>query len=112
MKHILSAVKAQLVERLTNTENLVKKVTIAQEAYRGDTSNEFLFNNWMNAMEELSKNEQVIRHLKSAYRSMCSACEVEEQTVEDILQEAVAKQAKKAARKPRVKKSDKKEEGQ
>lgn len=106
MKHILSSIKKELVNSFNLSESLAKKVSVAQEAYFKDKNNEFLFKNWLSSMEELSKNEQASRHLKSAYKSMCSACEVQEQEIEELLSESADRQAKKAARKPRAKKSN------
>lgn len=100
MKQIINVLKNEIFNQNQESEELVKKVTISQESYLKDRSNEALFNIWSDNVKQLQKVESNMRYLKSAYATICNACEVEPMSVEDIV-------AEKMNRKPRGKKSQK-----
>ena len=102
MKHILNVLKNEMYSQNVELESLVKKVTISQESYLKDRSNEALFNIWSENITGLQKIEQNLRYLRTAYSTICMACEVEPQTLEEII-------AEKSNRKPRTKKTAKAE---
>ena len=113
MKHILNVLKNEIFKLHNTINDLVKKVTVSQESYLNDRKNEALFNSWSETVKDLQKSESDMRHLRSAYATVCAACEVEPMTVEEIVGERTARATKKAERKERkerktaVKKSDK-----
>lgn len=107
MKHILNVLKNEIFKHHNTISDLVKKVTVSQESYLNDRSNEAQFNNWSNTVKDLQKSESDMRYLRSAY---ATACEVEPMTVEEIVSERTARETKKVERKERkaaIKKSDK-----
>ena len=99
MKHILNVIKNEIFEQNSSIDDLIKKVSISQQSYMKDRGNEALFNIWNENMKELQKTEQNLWYLKSAYSTLCTACEVEPQTIEEIMAEKTAKKAKKASKK-------------
>ena len=106
MKHIMNVLKNEIFKLHNTIDGLVKKVTISQESYLNDRSNEALFDIWSERVKEMQKAESDMRHLRSAYATICNACEVEPLSVEDIVAEKDARAAKKAAKKektPKVK---------
>ena len=110
MKHILNVLKNEIFKHHNTISDLVKKVTVSQETYLNDRSNEAQFNNWSNTVKDLQKSESDMRYLRSAYAAICTACEVEPMTVEEIVSEITARETKKVERKERkaaIKKSDK-----
>ena len=109
MKHILNVLKNEIFIQNKESERLVEKVAASQQAFLADRTNECLYNDWSNQVKELQKRESNLRYLKSAYITMCNACEVEPMSVEDILAEKGAKQTKKSSR-DTVKKTVKKDE--
>ena len=110
MKHILNVLKNEIFNIHNTINDLVKKVTVSQESYLNDRSNDALFNSWSEKVKDLQKAESDMRYLRSAYSTICTACEVEPMTVEEIVGERTARASKKAERKERkaaVKKNDK-----
>ena len=113
MKHILNVLKNEIFNLHNTINDLVKKVTVSQESYLKDRSNEALFNNWSEKVKDLQKSESDMRYLRSAYATICTACEVEPMTVEEIVSERTARETKKVERKERkaaIKKNDKADE--
>ena len=113
MKHILNVLKNEIFNLHNNINDLVKKVTVSQDLYLNDRSNEAQFNDWSNAVKDLYKSESDMRYLRSAYDTICTACEIEPMTVEEIVSERTAKETKKVERKERkagIKKNDKVDE--
>ena len=113
MKYIMNVLKNEIFNNHNSINDLIKKVTVSQEAYLKDRSDEALFNNWSEKVKDLQKHESDMRYLRSAYATICSACEVEPMTVEEIVNERTAKESKKAERKERkvtVKKDEKADE--
>ena len=113
MKHILNVLKNEIFNLHNTINDLVKKVTVSQESYLKDRSNETLFNNWSEKVKDLQKSESDMRYLRSAYATICTACEVEPMTVEEIVSERTARETKKVERKERkaaIKKNDKADE--
>lgn len=102
MKHIVNVLKNEIFNQEQSINDLVKKVTIAQETYLKDRSNEAYFNIWSDRVKELQKTESNLRYLRSAYVTMCNACEIEPLSNEEI----VAEKTNKKARKPRAKKNE------
>lgn len=102
MKHIINVLKNEIFNQEQTVNDLVKKVTISQDAYLKDRSNEAFFNIWSDRVKELQKTESNLRYLRSAYVTMCNACEVEPLTNEEI----IAEKSNKKARKPRAKKNE------
>lgn len=102
MKHILNVLKNEIFNQNQTLNELVKKVSISQESYFNDRSNESLFNIWSSQVKELQKTESNLRYLKSAYATICKACEIEPLENEEIVAEKIAKINK---RKPREKKN-------
>lgn len=94
MKHIVNVLKNEIFNQNNLIDGLIKKVTISQESYLNDRGNEPLFNIWSENVKELQKVESNLRYLKSAYVTMCNACEIEPQSLDEIVNE-------KAERKPR-----------
>lgn len=94
MKHIVNVLKNEIFNQNNLISGLIKKVTISQESYLNDRGNEPLFNIWSENVKELQKVESNLRYLKSAYVTMCNACEIEPQSLDEIVNE-------KAERKPR-----------
>lgn len=110
MKHILNVLKNEIFNIHNTINDLVKKVTVSQESYLNDRSNDALFNSWSEKVKDLQKAESDMRYLRSAYSTICTACEVEPMTVEEIVSERTARETKKVERKERkaaIKKSDK-----
>ena len=110
MKHILNVLKNEIFNLHNTINDLVKKVTVSQESYLPDRTNETLFKNWSEKVKDLQKSESDMRYLRSAYATICSACEIEPMSVEDIVGERTARESKKAERKERkvaVKKDEK-----
>ena len=110
MKHILNVMKNEIFNLHNTINDLVKKVTVSQESYLKDRTNETLFNNWSEKVKDLQKSESDMRYLRSAYATICTACEIEPMSVEDIVGERTARESKKAERKERkvaVKKDEK-----
>ncbi len=101
MKYIMNVLKNEIFNNHNSINDLIKKVTVSQEAYLKDRSDEALFNNWSEKVKDLQKHESDMRYLRSAYVTICSACEVEPMTVEEIVNERTAKESKKAERKER-----------
>ena len=113
MKHILNVLKNEIFNLNNTINDLVKKVTVSQESYLKDRSNETLFNNWSEKVKDLQKSETDMRYLRSAYATICTACEIEPMTVEEIVSERTARETKKVERKERkagIKKNDKADE--
>ena len=113
MKHIMNVLKNEIFKLHSVMSGLVKKVTISQESYLNNRSNEALFNIWSENVKNLQKAESDMRYLRSAYSTICSACEVDPLSVEEIVAERDARAAKKAAKKekqPKVKKNQPAEE--
>lgn len=109
MKHIINILKNEIFKQFSSIDGLVKKVAISQESYLKDRSNESLFNIWSENVKDLQKTESNVRYLRSAYATICNACEVEPLSVEEIVAEKTARTAKKAARKSSQKESETKE---
>lgn len=109
MKHIINILKNEIFKQFSSIDGLVKKVAISQESYLKDRSNESLFNIWSENVKDLQKTESNVRYLRSAYATICNACEVEPLSVEEIVAEKTARTAKKAARKSGQKESETKE---
>ncbi len=110
MKHILNVMKNEIFNLHNTINDLVKKVTVSQESYLKDRTNETLFKNWSEKVKDLQKSESDMRYLRSAYATICTACEIEPMSVEDIVGERTARESKKAERKERkvaVKKDEK-----
>ena len=110
MKHIINVLKNEIFNHNKAINDLVKKVTVSQESYLKDRTNETLFNNWSEKVKDLQKSESDMRYLRSAYATICTACEIEPMSVEDIVGERTARESKKAERKERkvaVKKDEK-----
>ena len=113
MKYIMNVLKNEIFNQFSNIEGLVKKVTVSQESYLKDRGNESLYDQWSENVQKLQKSESDMRYLKSAYATICNACEVEPMTVEAIVSERTVKAEKRAARKeskerkPNVKKNEK-----
>ena len=110
MKHILNVLKNEIFNHNKAINDLVKKVTVSQEAYLKDRTNESLFNSWSETVKDLQKYESDMRYLRSAYATICTACEIEPMSVEDIVGKRTARDSKKAERKERkvaVKKDEK-----
>ena len=53
MKHILNVLKNEIFKHHNTISDLVKKVTVSQESYLNDRSNEAQFNNWSNTVKDL-----------------------------------------------------------
>lgn len=102
MKHIVNALKNEIFNQNNLINDLVKRVEISQASYLKDRGNEALFNIWSNNVVELQKVESNIRYLKSAYVTMCNACEIEPMAINAI----IAEKASKKVRKPREKKNE------
>lgn len=94
MKHIINVLKNEIFNQNNEIANLIKKVTISQDSYLKNRNNEAMFNIWSDNVKQLQKVESNLRYLRSAYVTMCNACEVEPQTNDEII-------AEKTARKPR-----------
>ena len=110
MKYIMNVLKNEIFNNHNSINDLIKKVTVSQEAYLKDRSDEALFDNWSEKVKDLQKSESDMRYLRSAYATICTACEVEPMTVEEIVSERTARETKKVERKERkaaIKKSDK-----
>ena len=105
MKHIINILKNEIFKQFSSVDDLVKKVAISQESYLKDRSNESLFNIWSENVKDLQKTESNVRYLRSAYATICNACEVEPLTVEEIVAEKTARTAKRAASKMQGKKN-------
>ena len=99
MKHIMNVLKNEIFKQHSSINGLVKKVAVSQESYLKNRSNEALFNIWSENVKDLQKVESNVRYLRSAYATICNACEVEPLSVEEILAEKDARVAKKAAKK-------------
>lgn len=99
MKHIMNVLKNEIFNQHSLVEGLVKKVAISQESYLKERSNEALFNIWSESVKDLQKTESNIRYLRSAYATICNACEVEPMTVDEIMAEKKVRETKKAERK-------------
>ena len=99
MKHILRVLKNEIFTQSKQTEKLVQKVADSQTAYLADRGNETLYNTWSDRVKELQKKESDMRYLKSAYATICTACEIEPMTVEEIIAEKSARTEKKASKK-------------
>lgn len=99
MKHILNVLKNEIFTQNSSIDGLVKKVNISQKSYMSDRGNEMLFKVWSDAVQELQNTEQNLWYLKSAYSTLCSACNVEPMSVEEIVAEKTKKIEKKAAKK-------------
>ncbi len=116
MKHIINVLKNEIFNHNKAINDLVKKVTVSQEAYLKDRTNEALFNSWSETVKDLQKYESDMRYLRSAYATICTACETEPMTVEEIVGERTVRETKKAERKekkerkPEVKKNEKADE--
>lgn len=113
MKHIMNVLKNEIFNQHSLVEGLVKKVAISQESYLKERSNESLFNIWSENVKDLQKTESNIRYLRSAYATICNACEVEPMSVDEIMAEKKVRETKKAERKARkaeVKKNEKADE--
>lgn len=113
MKHILNVLKNEIFNRHNLIDSLVKKVTVTQESYLKNRTSEPLFNTWSEAVKEMQKAESDMRYLRSAYATICTACETEPMTVEEIVGERTARETKKAERRVRkaeVKKNAKADE--
>ena len=113
MKHIINVLKNEIFNHNKAINDLVKKVTVSQEAYLKDRTNESLFNSWSETVKDLQKHESDMRYLRSAYATICTACETEPMTVEEIVGERTVRETKKAERKVRkaeVKKVEKADE--
>ena len=98
MKQIISMLKTEIFTQYSHINDLVKKVTISQESYIKDRSNEALYNTWSEDVQKLQKAESDMRYLRSAYSTLCNACEVEPMSVEEIVADKEAKKAKKESR--------------
>ena len=98
MKHVLNVLKNEIFNQNKQTETLVQKVAVSQEAYMADRKNEALFNTWSDQVKELQKRESNMRYLKSAYVTICNACEVEPKSIDEILAEKGARVEKKNSR--------------
>lgn len=96
MKHIINVLKRELFNQNTIVEGLIKKVEVSQNAYYKNRSNEAFFNIWSDNVKQLQKAESNINYLRSAYVTICNACEIEPMSFEAIIKE-------KADRKPRQK---------
>ncbi len=101
MKHIMNVLKNEIFNQNTNLESLIKKVTVSQESYLKDRSNDGLFSIWSEAVKELQKTESNLRSLRNAYSIICKACDVEPKTISEI----VAEKSQRKERKPRAKKT-------
>ncbi len=101
MKRIMNVLKNEIFNLYNTINNLVKKVTASQETYLKDRTNETQFSNWSETVKDLQKAESDMRYLRSAYATICNACEVEPMTVEEIVAEKNGKAVKKAERKER-----------
>ena len=113
MKHIMNILKNEIFNLNNQIEDLVKKVTVSQESYLNDRSNEALYNRWSENVKDLQKAESDMRYLRSAYSTICNACEVEPMSVEEIIKlkdEKAAKKAERKERKPVVKNNAKTDE--
>ena len=99
MKHILNILKNEIFNHHKLIDTLVKKVTVCQESYLKDRTNEPLFNSWSESVKDLQKAESDMRYLRSAYATICNACEVEPMTVEELVGEKNTKAAKKVEKK-------------
>ena len=111
MKHILNVLKNEIFNRHNLIDNLVKKVTVSQESYLKNRTNEPLFNMWSDAVKELQKVESDMRYLRSAYATICTACETEPLSIEEIVKERTVKETRREERKERrMKKNNKTDE--
>lgn len=99
MRNILSMMKTEIFNLYSTIDELVKKVTNSQASYLKDRGNEALYNQWSENVKDLQKAESNLRYLKTAYATVCEACEVEPMTVEEIVAEKTEKAARKSARK-------------
>lgn len=95
----MNVLKNEIFNQHSLVEGLVKKVAISQESYLKERSNEALFNIWSESVKDLQKTESNIRYLRSAYATICNACEVEPMTVDEIMAEKKVRETKKAERK-------------
>ena len=97
----MNVLKNEIFKQHSSINGLVKKVAVSQESYLKNRSNEALFNIWSENVKDLQKVESNVRYLRSAYATICNACEVEPMTVEEIVAEKNGKAVKKAERKER-----------
>lgn len=104
MKHIINFLKTEIYKQFSNIDGLVKKVTISQESFLKERSNEALFNIWSENVKNLNTVESNLHTLHSAYATICSGCGIEPMSVEDIVAEKNSKAEKKALRKSKSKK--------
>ncbi len=102
MKNIINVLKNEIFNQTNSMESLIKKVTVAQESYLKDRSNDGLFSIWSEAVTEMQKTESNLRALRNAYSIICKACEVEPKTIEEI----IAEKSQRKERKPRTKKNE------
>lgn len=107
MKHIINILKNEIFKQFSSIDGLVKKVAISQESYLKDRSNESLFKIWSENVKDLQKTESNVRYLRSAYATICNACEVEPMTVEEIVAEKKIKAQKRALNKVKQKEESK-----
>ena len=96
MKHILNALKNEIFKHDQSLNDLVKRVTIAQESYLNDRSNEAFFTIWSDRVKELQKTESNLRHLRSAYVTLCDACEIQPLSNDEIVAEKSVKKNRKS----------------
>ena len=110
MRNILSMMKTEIFNLYSTIDELVKKVTKSQASYLKDRGNEDLYKQWSENVKDLQKAESNLRYLKTAYATVCEACEVEPMTVEEIVAEKTEKAARKSARKASQKEEPVKQE--
>ena len=110
MRNILSMMKTEIFNLYSTIDELVKKVTNSQASYLKERGNEALYNQWSENVKDLQKAESNLRYLKTAYATVCEACEVEPMTVEEIVAEKTEKAARKSARKTTQKEESVKQE--
>ena len=103
MKHIVNILKNEIFNQTKQSEELVKKVTVSQESYLKDRSNEAFYKIWSDDVQELQKKENNLRYLRNAYVTMCEACGIEPLTNIEIVAEKSDKKAKKASLKKSTK---------
>ena len=87
MKQILNVLKNEIFNQKQSLNDLVNKVAIAQESFMNERSNDALYKIWSDHIKDLQKTESNLRHLRSAYVTMCDACEIEPLSNEEIVAE-------------------------
>ena len=99
MKQIVNILKRELVKQYDAIFSQNQRVSVAQEAFFSDPTDQHMFTLWSNAVQTLASIQTGFNDLLGAYKSMCQVAGIPQVSLQEMVEEKKAKDQKRADRK-------------